>query len=55
VNLDERDTVHTASVLLGGLASLGSVKITATDSEVELVRVRGELRRVDEFDPPRVP
>jgi len=33
VNLDERDVVHTASVLMGGLASLGSVKITATDSE----------------------
>jgi len=34
VNLDERDTVHTASVLMGGLSALGSVKITATDSEV---------------------
>lgn len=33
VNLDERDTVHTASVLMGGLASLGSVRITATDTE----------------------
>lgn len=33
VNLDERDTVHTAAVLMGGLAALGSVKITATDSE----------------------
>jgi hypothetical protein len=33
VNLDERDAVHTASVLMGGLSALGSVKITATDSE----------------------
>lgn len=32
VNLDERDTVHAASVLMGGLASLGSVRITATDA-----------------------
>lgn len=32
VNLDERDAVHIASVLMGGLAALGSVKITATDS-----------------------
>lgn len=32
VNLDERDTVHTASVLMGGLASLGSVRIDATNS-----------------------
>lgn len=31
VNLDERDTVHTASVLMGGLATLGSVRITASD------------------------
>lgn len=29
VNLDERDAVHTATVLLGGLSALGSVKITA--------------------------
>ena len=34
VNLDERDTVHTCSVLMGGLAALGSVQITATDAEV---------------------
>jgi hypothetical protein len=27
---DERDLVHTASVLLTGLAHLGAVKITAT-------------------------
>jgi hypothetical protein len=33
VNLDERDAVHTCSVLMGGLAALGSVKITATDRE----------------------
>jgi hypothetical protein len=30
VNFDERDAVHTASVLLGGLAALGSVRITAS-------------------------
>lgn len=29
VNVDERDAVHTASVLLGGLSALGSVGITA--------------------------
>lgn len=29
INVDERDAVHTASVLLGGLAALGSVRITA--------------------------
>ena len=33
VHLDERDTVHTAAVLLAGLGALGSVKITATDAE----------------------
>jgi hypothetical protein len=33
VNFDERDTVHACSVLMGGLAALGSVSITATDSE----------------------
>lgn len=31
VNLDERDAVHAASVLLGGLSALGAAKITATD------------------------
>lgn len=31
VHLDERDAVHTASVLLAGLSALGSVAITATD------------------------
>lgn len=29
VNLDERDVVHTASVLLSGLSALGSVSIAA--------------------------
>lgn len=29
VNLDERDVVHTASVLLGGLSALGAVSIHA--------------------------
>lgn len=29
VNLDERDAVHTCSALIGGLAALGSVSITA--------------------------
>lgn len=28
-NLDERDAVHTATVLLGGLSALGSVRIDA--------------------------
>jgi hypothetical protein len=32
VNLDERDTVHTASVLLAGLSALGSVAIHASQS-----------------------
>jgi hypothetical protein len=32
VNLDERDVVHASSVLLAGLAALGSVAIHATDS-----------------------
>jgi hypothetical protein len=31
VNLDERDVVHTATVLMAGLSALGSVKITAED------------------------
>jgi hypothetical protein len=31
VNLDERDAVHTSAVLMGGLAALGSVRITASD------------------------
>lgn len=31
VNLDERDVVHASSVLMGGLAALGSVQITATN------------------------
>jgi hypothetical protein len=30
VNFDERDAVHTSSVLLAGLSALGSVAITAT-------------------------
>lgn len=29
VNLDERDAVHTSSVLLGGLSALGAVRIMA--------------------------
>lgn len=33
VNLDERDAVHTSSVLLAGLSALGSVGILATDKE----------------------
>lgn len=32
VNLDERDAVHTASVLLGGLSSLGAYEIHARSS-----------------------
>lgn len=35
VNLDERDAVHTAAALMAGLASLGSVRITATASPPE--------------------
>jgi len=35
VNFDERDAVHTATVLLTGLSSLGSVQITARDTEPE--------------------
>lgn len=34
-NLDERDAVHTASVLLSGLSALGSVQITASATESE--------------------
>ena len=30
VNLDERDAVHTATVLMAGLSALGSVSLTAT-------------------------
>jgi hypothetical protein len=33
VNFDERDAVHTASVLLSALSALGSVQITASASE----------------------
>lgn len=33
VNLDERDAVHTSSVLLAGLSALGSVSITASATE----------------------
>lgn len=33
VNLDERDAVHTASVLMAGLSALGSVQIAARDVE----------------------
>lgn len=32
VNIDERDAVHTASVILAGLSALGSVKVTAENS-----------------------
>jgi hypothetical protein len=32
VNLDERDAVHTASVLMAGLSALGSVGIHAVDA-----------------------
>ncbi len=35
VNLDERDTVHTASVLMGGLSALGSVDIHASNTDVD--------------------
>lgn len=35
-NLDERDAVHTASVLMGGLSALGSVNITATCHKPEV-------------------
>lgn len=31
VNFDERDAVHTVSVLTAGLSALGSVQITATN------------------------
>lgn len=31
VNYDERDVVHTASVILAGLSALGAAKITAED------------------------
>jgi hypothetical protein len=33
VNFDERDTVHACSVLMGGLAALGSVQINAIGAE----------------------
>jgi len=32
VNFDERDAVHTASVLMAGLSALGSVEIRATSA-----------------------
>lgn len=31
VNLDERDAVHVASALMGGLSALGSVTLTPTE------------------------
>jgi hypothetical protein len=31
VNFDERDAVHTATVLMAGLSALGAAKITAVD------------------------
>lgn len=34
VNFDERDAVHTASVLLSGLSALGCVNITASATPV---------------------
>ncbi len=33
VNLDERDAVHSASVILAGLSALGSITLTPTSSQ----------------------